>query len=128
MAIRTLILCVCFLFASLYLARITEAEPALLRDSLPSFPKQIGQWQGQDAAPLDEKVAAVLAVDDYLSRIYFRAPREQVGLYIGFYQSQRQGSSIHSPLNCLPGAGWNPVDRRELTIPVGGNRNIMVNR
>ncbi len=35
-----------------------------------------------------------------------------VGLYVGYYASQRQGDTIHSPQNCLPGAGWQPVETR----------------
>ena len=27
-------------------------------------------------------------------------------LYIGYYKSQRQGATYHSPKNCLPGSGW----------------------
>src|SRR5207237_447546 len=50
-----------------------------------------------------------------------------------FYQTQRQGSTIHSPMNCLPGAGWNPVDRSHLTIgvapePFAPARSIAINR
>ena len=58
-----------------------------------------------------QKCSSVLGVDDYTKRTYF-APGGGVGLYIGYHASQRQGATIHSPLNCLPGAGWIPVSRR----------------
>jgi EpsI family protein len=56
-----------------------------------------------------------------------------VSLYIGYYQTQRQGSTIHSPMNCLPGAGWNPKERTTLAIPVqrasdAATETIQVNR
>jgi EpsI family protein len=53
-----------------------------------------------------------------------------VGLYMGFYGSQRQGDTIHSPLNCLPGAGWQPVSEGRLQIANadGQGRDITVNR
>jgi EpsI family protein len=56
-----------------------------------------------------------------------------VGLYVGFYGSQRQGDTIHSPLNCLPGAGWVPIEQERTLIPVrstpaGPDRTIQVNR
>ena len=35
---------------------------------------------------------------------------------MGYYGSQRQGDTIHSPLNCLPGAGWEPVSEGRLQI------------
>jgi len=81
---------------------------------------------------MDERVLSVLAVDDYLSRDYI-SPASQIGLYVGFYQTQRQGNTIHSPLNCLPGAGWNPVDRSYIKVPVAQaapapNDQIEINR
>jgi EpsI family protein len=75
----------------------------------------------------------VLGVDDYIIRSYF-GPRLGLGLYVGFYTSQRQGDTIHSPLNCLPGAGWQPVEQGRTTIMVRDNatststRPIEVNR
>jgi len=53
----------------------------------------------------------VLGVDDFLVRSYIGPNREAVGLYVGYWQSQRTGSTIHSPQNCLPGAGWEPVEQ-----------------
>jgi EpsI family protein len=29
-----------------------------------------------------------------------------VSLFIGYFASQRTGQTMHSPQNCLPGAGW----------------------
>ena len=50
-----------------------------------------------------------------------------MALYVGYYASQRQGDTIHSPQNCLPGAGWRPVMAERSTIDLGG-RTIPVNR
>jgi EpsI family protein len=55
-----------------------------------------------------------------------------VWLYVGFYGSQRQGDSIHSPLNCMPGSGWEPVRRTRRTLevndgPAGASRSIEIN-
>jgi EpsI family protein len=65
-------------------------------------------------------------------RTYARAGAGVVGLYVGFYATQRQGASIHSPLNCLPGAGWVPTQRSylPLTVPTdtGGARQLELNR
>jgi EpsI family protein len=53
-------------------------------------------------------------------------------LYIGYYESQRQGDTIHSPLNCLPGSGWEPVSKSYVSIPVEAgshaSANILVNQ
>jgi EpsI family protein len=47
---------------------------------------------------------------------------------VGYYESQRQGDTIHSPLNCLPGAGWQPMSRSIVSIPVAGQPPVTANR
>ena len=89
---------------------------------------QIGRWEGRQAPDLDSSTLAILGVDDYVNRIYHSPEFFPASLYIGYYQSQREGDTIHSPLNCLPGAGWNPVKRDHISIPVGVNRTIEINR
>ena len=116
MATRILILIACFLSASAYIARASKIEPVVMRESLTRMPLQIGAWQGRDVA-IDQRTLGVLRLDDYLNRIYDNGP-VHVGIYIGFYQTQRQGATMHSPLNCLPGAGWNPVKKSYLHVPV----------
>ncbi len=34
------------------------------------------------------------------------AGQAPIGLFIGYFPTQRTGQAIHSPQNCLPGAGW----------------------
>jgi EpsI family protein len=53
-----------------------------------------------------------------LNRVYRRAPADEVGVYIGYYKSQRAGDSVHSPKNCLPGAGWQPVYSSRIMLPL----------
>ena len=87
-------------------------------DFTQSGQRKIDRWTGQSLPPMEDKILAVLGVDDYLNRVYVLPDRAAVGLYVGFYNSQRQGDSIHSPMNCLPGAGWEPVSRSSVRIPV----------
>lgn len=37
-------------------------------------------------------------------------------VYVGYYESQTQGKTIHSPKNCLPGAGWEALTSRREAI------------
>jgi EpsI family protein len=64
--------------------------------------------------------------------VYLDAGKRPIGLYVGYYGSQRQGDTMHSPLNCLPGAGWSPVSFRRMSISVPSSaeasRDITVNR
>ncbi len=127
---RSAVLCLFMAATSVFLANARGAELPVARESFDTFPMTIGPWQAVVDPPMDEDILRVLGVDDYLSRAYYQPNGAAVGLYIGFYASQRQGDTIHSPMNCLPGAGWEPVSVGQLEIPnVGGTgRNIVVNR
>ena len=127
MLIRAGILFACFVTGAGVNARASHAEPTPIRQSLATFPMTLGEWRGGADQPFDTRTLAVLGVDDHLSRTYVRpvapgagveSPRFGVGLYIGYYRTQRQGDAIHSPLNCLPGSGWEPVSRSILGVPV----------
>jgi EpsI family protein len=118
MFVRSVVLFVTFLGATGLVARQSRPEPAPVRSTFGRFPMQIQQWTGQQLPPLDSRILAVLGVDDYMSRYYSTPEHAGVGLYVGYYNSQRQGDAIHSPMNCLPGAGWEPLSRSTIGIPV----------
>jgi EpsI family protein len=88
---------------------------------------QLGDWRGIDAAPFADDVVAQLGVDEHIHRRYARAAAAPIGVYIGYYGSQRQGDTIHSPQNCLPGAGWHPLERTTETLGIAGSQ-VGVNR
>lgn len=87
---------------------------------------------GQDQ-PIPIAEARVAGATSSLSRSYARDSSSFL-IYVGFYESQRQGRTIHSPKNCLPGAGWEPLEsRREVVLGLGGesihvNRFVVANR
>jgi EpsI family protein len=87
---------------------------------------QFEGWRGYDAAPFSDDVVATLGVDEYVNRRYERTAIP-VAAYIGYYASQRTGDTIHSPQNCLPGAGWLPIASGSQRIDAGG-RTVVVNR
>ncbi len=120
--LRALIVTACFVLAAAGIARASRTEPTPPRESLEQFPMQIAGWQGESAERFDQQTLAVLGVDEYVSRIYSAPGAPPVGLYIGFYRSQRQGDTMHSPLNCLPGAGWEPVRTERVELPVAAWR------
>ncbi len=134
MLARAFLLFGCFAVATVVIAHASQSEPTPIRASLALFPTTVGDWHSVQQPPFDERTLAVLGVDDYLTRAYFRSARSGVGLYIGYYRSQRQGDTIHSPLNCLPGSGWEPLSKSTLPIAVGGSTSeapegrIFVNR
>jgi EpsI family protein len=113
--------------ARLYSAHAVSAETPVVREPLSALPLAIGKWSGHDAPPLTDDVLSQLGVDDYVNREYVSAAGIPVGLYVGYYASQRQGDTVHSPQNCLPGAGWQPVETGALTLRLG-ERSVRVNR
>ena len=81
---------------------------------LSELPMAIGSRTAIDV-PLDDETLAILGNGIFLNRNYLPEPnppaaslgdRAQIGLYIAYFPTQRSGQSIHSPQNCLPGAGW----------------------
>jgi EpsI family protein len=132
MKIRALVVAVLLLVTAAYLATAARAEPTPIRRSLSELPFSIETWRGEAAPPLSGEVLEQLRVDDYTMRTYSRAGNVVVGLYVGYYATQRQGASIHSPLNCLPGAGWIPTQKSYIPLIVrtgnGDTRTVQLNR
>src|SRR5205807_7625149 len=90
-----------------------EAVP--LTRPLASLPLVFGVLQGRDL-PLQNWELQVVRVDDYVSRVYSAPGVPPLYLYIGYYSSQRAGQTLHTPRNCLPGSGWQPVTAAELKL------------
>lgn len=120
--LRALVATACLLAGAAAIAASSRSELVPPRESFATFPLQIGPWRGEPAPRFDQQVLAVLGVDEYVSRIYHGPAGQTVGLYIGYYQSQRQGDTMHSPLNCLPGAGWQPMKKERPTLEVSTGR------
>ncbi len=118
----------CLVVGAVFLGVATKTEAVPIREPLSALPTRIGSWKGQHTLQFSSKILANLGVDEYVSRFYWRPDRMRVHLYVGYYQSQRQGSTIHSPKNCLPGAGWQPMKSDHITIPVGAGDLIEVNK
>jgi exosortase D (VPLPA-CTERM-specific) len=138
-AYRTVIISLVLVLGAVAIGRASKSEAPPPRESLATFPMDLDEWRGQSADRFDQRTLAALGVDEYVNRIYTAPTNVSVGLYLGYYQSQREGETMHSPLNCLPGAGWQPVKQGRITIPVAtridaatgrpaGQREIVVNR
>jgi len=127
---RALALFGCLAATAFFMANSRASEVPIGRTVFASFPMTLDGWRAVNDPPLEEAILKVLGVDDYLSRVYYRADRSVIGLYMGYYASQRQGDTIHSPLNCLPGAGWEAVSQGRVTIAnaAGPGKDIEVNR
>jgi EpsI family protein len=130
---RALLLAACLLVGAVAIGRASKTEVTPPRQSFATFPMTIREWRGESTDRFDQRVLTVLGVDEYINRIYRQPAGAPLGLYIGFYRSQREGDTMHSPLNCLPGAGWEPLVTDRIPITVRRNdgpdtARITVNR
>jgi EpsI family protein len=105
-------------------APVVPAVPATLGE----LPMTLAPWAGFTAPALPPEVLETLAADDYIRRYYARAKgpalQEAVEMDISYYAQPRVGANMHSPLNCLPGNGWQITEMD--TVPLAGLDNVRV--
>src|SRR6266571_1056947 len=91
-----------------------EAVP--IRTGLDSFPRVVGEWHAREEVLLELDTLNLLKATDYLMRRDQDPSGRSVWLFIGYWDSQRKGAQPHSPRNCLPGSGWEPLESSRVTI------------
>ena len=106
---RTIAVAVILALTLLFTRYLSQAKDVPAKKPFSTFPKTIGEWQGKEDR-FDQKIYDILGVDDSFLGNFWTKYRRHVQLYIGFYESQREGDIIHSPRNCMPGAGWNVAE------------------
>jgi len=123
---RLLLVAVCVVATGGFL-RLTAAADIVPVARLDELPFAIGDWRGRDDGRLDRETERTLQADAYTLRTYARG-EAQVGLYVAYYGTQRSGHTIHSPLNCLPGNGWEWLDRGRERVSMPDGSSIEINR
>ena len=96
------------------------SKPVVAAAGTVTVPYTVDSWHGQDAGPLDKATEEELAADLVLNRTYKDTDGSEADLYVAYYSQQRPGVSIHSPLHCLPGTGWDVVSNDTIGLDVGG--------
>lgn len=94
---------------------------------LAGVPRALGDWQFAEEGVVDAETMAILQADDTLIRTYVK---DHVGanLFVAGFRSQRTGKAPHSPKNCLPGSGWQPLAEGVIPVDVNRGEPIVVNR
>lgn len=118
-------------FGALFTVGINPQQEMPLRSPLASeVPDRMVGFVARDVTVPDAE-AQVAGFTDYLMRVYqpeddggADTPSSWFSVYVGYYDNQMQGRTIHSPKNCLPGAGWEAL--RSSTADLGDG--IRVNR
>ena len=104
-------------------------EARVDRKQLKDFPQEVGDWRRSKAdTVLDDATMVVLRASDYLLRDYRRADGQSANFYVGYYASQREGASYHSPLNCLPGSGWTLSEPGKVMISLPDGSQFAANK
>jgi EpsI family protein len=84
----------------------------------------------------DQKISkderTVAGMTDYMARVYWQDSTAAFTTLVAYYDRQTQGKTIHSPRNCLPGAGWEILTTGTKSILVNGvsrqvNKNVLKN-
>jgi EpsI family protein len=127
--IRFIVALVLLVGTALFLEARNRGEVFPPRMPLSSFPHQLGNWNGTDVE-IGKEILDVLGPGDFLLRVYRDDENRQpsTDLFIAYFPSQRTGDTIHSPKNCLPGAGWTPIDSARIALNVNGHPPFPVNR
>ena len=118
--------------AVLATAGVQSQRSLLLRDPLETaVPREMEGYGSRDVALTEDEIE-VAGVTSYLSRLFAPTDTSAAGprffaVYIGYYDRQTSGKTIHSPKNCLPGAGWEPLINQRASIATDSGP-VMVNR
>lgn len=81
---------------------------------------------GKDIVIGDEE-RRIAGMSDYSMRVFGTDSNPAFTVYVGYYERQVQGKTIHSPKNCLPGAGWDILTSTRIPAP-SGTAGATVNR
>lgn len=100
------------------------------RKDYAEFPLEFDQWQGRSGF-IESQVLDALKLTDYV-KIDYRNKNDGgiLNLYSAYYDSQKKGSSAHSPRSCIPGGGWRITSLKPhpITGATIGDVPLVVNR
>jgi EpsI family protein len=126
--LRLAVVAVSLAGTALFLRSRGQAENLAPAEPLASFPSQVGSWQGREV-PIPRWALDVLGAGEFLERSFSRTPDEpSIDFFLAYFPTQRTGSTMHSPQNCLPGSGWTPVESVRVEVPHPDGGRIRVNR
>ena len=104
----------------------THSQTAMsLAQPLAGVLRQYGDYRVQEQH-ISAEERRVAGMSDYVARVYWRdSSTVAFTTLVSYYERQTQGSTIHSPRNCLPGAGWEVLRAGTDTVTVDGVRHAL---
>lgn len=126
---RVAVSCAALVGALIFLQLRSSGDAVPVRRPLDTLPVALGAWQGREGTILDADARNVLRVKDHVIRRYVDTGGHPLWVYIGYWDTQRKGAQMHSPKNCLPGSGWEPLEASRLSVPLPApHPPLVVNR
>lgn len=92
-----------------------------------TLPLEFPNWTSRNA-PLSDRVLEVLGADDFILTDMVGPDGQQINLYIAYLEARREGKSWHSPLQCLPGGGWEVSGRESFDAETYDGHKFKLNR
>ncbi|MBC16740.1 MAG: EpsI family protein [Desulfovibrio sp.] len=120
---RILIVCVLLIAAGAYV-HFVKPQPVFLEKPLRQFPLVVGDWTMSRSDTFSQEILDVLRPTDYMSRNYVDSNGQVVSLYMGYHGGRQGDGGIHSPRNCLPGAGWYLDSTEAISVQAGEKGTI----
>ncbi len=121
---------ICGLMALTLGRGLVDARPENTPPHTPfaTFPLRFGEWEGR-LGRFEPRVLNTLRLTDYWVADYAR-PQDKISVnfYMAYYASQRMGSTIHLPQNCIATSGWLIRSREAVEIPVAGGEAVKLSR
>ncbi len=77
-------------------------------------------------APMDDAFLRQLGASSVAFRVVRDGDDPPVWVFMAWFDRQREGSQVHSPRNCYPGAGWSIVAERRVRTAAGPERELVV--
>ncbi|HLV26794.1 MAG TPA: EpsI family protein [Gemmatimonadales bacterium] len=111
----------------LMLLSVQSQRSMALQAPLTGVPAPIDGLRAEDLVVPDDQVQ-VAGMTSYVNRVFYRDTIPAYSMYVGFYDSQSQGKTVHSPKNCLPGAGWEAMDAGTVKLAASNGKEATVNR
>lgn len=111
-------------------ARAQMAVP--LAGDLPAVLATVPGYEATEQT-ISEEEQRVAGMTEYVAKAFRRDSVVAFTTLVSYYDRQTHGKSIHSPRNCLPGAGWEIMHGDQRAITVDGrsytlNRYVLKNR
>lgn len=104
-----------------------QITPELTMPLASAMPDSIEGTPGIDLE-VSKGEATMAGFTDYALRAYPSSDSTPATtIYLGYYDHQTRGHTIHSPKNCLPGSGWEVLSDKAQPLVVG-DETVVVNR